>query len=335
MLVLPTIGRCRATRPIAIATFAAFMAASTAVAAPGLGGQIFATGGPVSVEVLPPGGAFTSQLWLDSPGPPQFLGVNSMQTGAVVPVGSFNPGDELVFAILVLNTGDYFKLGPASRNADNVVHGNVVDVTPGVVDALFEDLFGGGDLDYNDANFRVRGHVASSFGACCISGRCYQGSMARCRAHGGNFLGDGTNCHGRDCTRGACCIGDGCHGPGPQHVCQAHGGAYQGHGTLCSDVNCDRHRCDRPGVCGTFELGCLGQPNCACATLAEGGGRCAADAACNSATPCPGGSGQCPPGFRCYVNTCCGFPVCLRDCLGGAPPPLEDDPDGSPSAFSD
>ena len=46
---------------------------------------------------------------------------------------------------------------PAERNPDGVVHA-LVEKRSGDVDAFgFEDIFDGGDMDYNDCMFEVRG----------------------------------------------------------------------------------------------------------------------------------------------------------------------------------
>ena len=70
-------------------------------------------------------------------------------------------GTELVFSLHVVSTGDRFFTGPASRNPDGVVHarasqwlGTPTIPTQGVVIG-FEDLFGGGDSDFNDYRFVV------------------------------------------------------------------------------------------------------------------------------------------------------------------------------------
>ena len=77
--------------------------------------------------------------------------------------------------------------------------------------------------------------------------------------------------------------------------------------------------CPNPGVCGTH-LSCMDNEECACAIVAEGGGRCVLDAFCRDLQPCPNGTVDCPPGQFCYVQTCCRAPVCQMDCEGEAPP---------------
>ena len=123
-----------------------------------IGGQLFATGDPVEVEVLPSNAGFTSELRLFEPLPERTLALNS-ETGKIVPLGSFPSGTELIFGIFVQNTGNTFKMGPASRNPDNVIHAEVVPVSQGIYNVGFEDQFGGGDLDLDDNVFQFRGGI--------------------------------------------------------------------------------------------------------------------------------------------------------------------------------
>jgi hypothetical protein len=64
----------------------------------------------------------------------------------------------------VLNTGHSFLTGPGARNGDGVAH-DTVDYAEGTTSDFatlgFEDLFGGGDRDYNDANFQLEGGIGS------------------------------------------------------------------------------------------------------------------------------------------------------------------------------
>jgi hypothetical protein len=136
-------------------------------AAPVLGQQIYYEGGDVRVTVLPYSAAYTSQLVLFSTPSPLVIATNS-QVGQTFDLGNLTslygiaPGSELIFGIHVLNTGDTFKMGPGGRNPDGVEH-VLVDYAedPGGDVALlsFEDLFGGGDRDYNDAIFQIAGGI--------------------------------------------------------------------------------------------------------------------------------------------------------------------------------
>ncbi len=135
------------------------MAAGPLSAAGIIGGQLFATGGNVTVEVLPASAGYTSELHLISPGPDRFIALNH-DVGTVVNLGSFTAGVELVFGIYVRDTGDTFRMGPASRNPDGIEHAGVDNTAPGVAIVGFEDLLGGGDLDYDDNVFKFTGGIA-------------------------------------------------------------------------------------------------------------------------------------------------------------------------------
>lgn len=129
-------------------------------ASPVLGGQIFSDGGNVEIEVLPAEAGGTSKLYLFSPGPARFIATNR-DIGKVVSLGSFPIGTELIFGI-VTESGQTFYLGPASRNPDQILHAFVDFIAIGKANVGFEDLFGGGDRDYNDNMFQFRGGIAGT-----------------------------------------------------------------------------------------------------------------------------------------------------------------------------
>ncbi len=143
------------------------LSSSVAGAAPILGQQIYYEGGNVQVTVLPYSAAYTSQLILFSTSSPLVIAASS-QVGQTFNLGNLAalygiaPGSELIFGILVLNTGNTFKMGPGGRNPDGVEH-VLVDYAEGyggdVALLGFEDLFGGRDHDYNDANFQIQGGI--------------------------------------------------------------------------------------------------------------------------------------------------------------------------------
>lgn len=133
--------------------------ANHVTAAPIIGAQLFATGGDIVVEVQPATAGFVSELWLYSPGPAQFIALNT-DVGLSVNIGSFPAGSELIFGIYVRNTGFTYQMGPGSRNPDGIPHAAVDIVNPGDALVGFEDLFGGGDLDYDDNVFRFIGGIA-------------------------------------------------------------------------------------------------------------------------------------------------------------------------------
>jgi hypothetical protein len=93
---------------------------------------------------------YTSDLYLASP---QFVYI---ATGHVTPegnevdLGMFVGGDELIFALYVRNTGLTYYTGPGERNPDGQVHAAVAQLANGEYMIGFEDLYGGGDRDYDD-----------------------------------------------------------------------------------------------------------------------------------------------------------------------------------------
>jgi hypothetical protein len=151
-----------------------------ASAAPIIGQQLYATGGDVIAQFMGHTAGFTNELYLFSAGdlsnPLAVTGaVGSLGQGLIfvnqtspvgsqVNLGSFAAGTELVFGIYVQNTQTLFLMGPGSRNPDGIPHGAVDNglppqfppygaIPPGFVGVGFEDLFGGGDLDYDDLGF--------------------------------------------------------------------------------------------------------------------------------------------------------------------------------------
>lgn len=130
--------------------------AATPTCDPGIGGRVFAVGGEVEVEILSPRADVTSSVYFFRGGqPPLLLGTNR-NVGKVVHLGSFSPGSELVFGIFVSETGDTYKTGPASRNPDGIAHAKITCLDNQRTLVGFEDIRGGGDLDFDDAVIQVR-----------------------------------------------------------------------------------------------------------------------------------------------------------------------------------
>jgi hypothetical protein len=81
-------------------------------------------------------------------------------SGTEVNLGSFNAGTELDFRMYVSNTGLSYFTGDAQRNPDGLAHALTVtsfDASTGtyVTTVGLEDLYNGGDRDYNDLSFRL------------------------------------------------------------------------------------------------------------------------------------------------------------------------------------
>jgi len=134
--------------------------ATGAHAAPILGEQLFYVGGDVRVESLPVSSGYTNELGLYDATFTRVLYIMNDEPAGVSMI--FDPsdygfavGDELIFGIRAVSDGnrEYF-MGSASRNLDNVIHAAVDDLGGGMFVVDFEDLFNGGDLDYNDTRFQ-------------------------------------------------------------------------------------------------------------------------------------------------------------------------------------
>ena len=144
-------------RPCALVGTAALVGllAVPAQAVPITEQTLIATGGNVFVTFVSNEAGFTSELFLDGPLGDEFGVIfNNVTTdiGTSVDLGSFAAGTELIFKLLVKPTGDVFYTGFGDRNADGIGHA-AVEGGEGHVLVGFEDLFGGGDFDYNDLVF--------------------------------------------------------------------------------------------------------------------------------------------------------------------------------------
>jgi hypothetical protein len=128
-----------------------------AQAAPILGASVIvASDGEVVAKFLGHTAGFSNDLYLDEPANALGIIFNNQTTpvGTTMSLGTFSAGTELIFRIHVINTGDDFFTGPASRNPDQLAHAVVDDAYSATETYVgFEDLFGGGDLDYDDLQF--------------------------------------------------------------------------------------------------------------------------------------------------------------------------------------
>jgi hypothetical protein len=75
----------------------------------------------------------------------------------------------------------------------------------------------------------------------------------------------------------------------------------------------ERGECHCGFNCGGQATSCHGNTGCFCLKTTENRGFCGTAALGCGATTCTA-SGDCPTGYRCVVNTCCGEPVCAPPC---------------------
>lgn len=98
---------------------------------------------------------YDSELYLDQAGVGPIFPNHSTSVGTTFDLGIFSAGDELIFRLHVVNTGNDWKTGGGYRNADGLAHANIVMNwnNSGETWVGFEDLYGGGDGDYDDHTF--------------------------------------------------------------------------------------------------------------------------------------------------------------------------------------
>ncbi len=134
-------------------------------AAPVLGGQMFVQGtGDVVAEFLGSSAGYDNTLFLHTPGPHEHIFRNhTTPVGTQYNLGGFPVGTELVFGIHARDAGYNYYSGPGGDNPDGIPHAVVDDMyAPNTTWVGFEDLYGGGDKDYNDVMFafhNVGSHV--------------------------------------------------------------------------------------------------------------------------------------------------------------------------------
>lgn len=126
---------------------------------------------PITVTCLGKNAAYTSYLHFYNPAYKKYEFIcNSSENGYKKDLGSFSKETELVFKLNIEDTGYDYYTGPASRNPDNEFHALIRPVPDDIGKDTwyfgFEDLFGGGDRDYDDCMFHVTGLKALSYPAC-------------------------------------------------------------------------------------------------------------------------------------------------------------------------
>jgi len=126
-------------------------------------------------------------------------------------------------------------------------------------------------------------------------------------------------------TRGASVLGavrsDTCR-PGARRACGTAGSqtccpANQ----ICGGANTCTGTCGAGGTCTTYTFTCGGPNNrtCKCAQSPEGTGVCTSQTQCSQTQPCTR-SADCPSGYVCEINSCCGGGICAQVCNGGVRP---------------
>ena len=122
-----------------------------------VGGKLVATSDSEAVTVTYVGSSasYEDQLSLYSPFGQLLFDNKTTPNGTVVNLGTFNTSTELIFKLVDLVQGYSFYSGPASRNIDNFFHESITDLGGNIWQIGWEDLYGGGDQDFNDLTIRV------------------------------------------------------------------------------------------------------------------------------------------------------------------------------------
>lgn len=125
-----------------------------------VGGRfLVATPGNVQAQFLGSDAGYFNTLYLDSPGEGlTYVFSKSTAMNHVIDLGGFDEGQELIFRLDVSETSESFFSGPAIRNDDGLAHAVATTTMLNgtyMTTVGFEDLFGGGDLDYNDFMFSL------------------------------------------------------------------------------------------------------------------------------------------------------------------------------------
>ena len=107
----------------------------------------------VTVTYLDMSAGYRHELSTDSFG--SIINTKTDSFGKEVDLGLFTAGSEIIFDLYVFNTDNTFYSGSSANNPDNFVHAGMQDNADGTVIMGFEDLYNGGDKDYNDVIFKV------------------------------------------------------------------------------------------------------------------------------------------------------------------------------------
>lgn len=129
----------------------ATVSSHAASAAPVIGAPIIVSKtGNVTATFVGSDAGLTSELGLVG-GPAAIFNNMTTPVGTTFDLGTFTAGTVLTFYIAV-SSGSTFFTGPGTGNPDLIPHA-AVDAMGGATIVGFEDLLGGGDLDYNDLTF--------------------------------------------------------------------------------------------------------------------------------------------------------------------------------------
>ena len=121
---------------------------------PSTGKLFVATAGEVILTFLSKEAAYSNDLYLQGT-TNAILNNQTAVAGSQYSLGSFQAGAELIFSMLVNNTGLTYFTGEANTNPDSFIHAAYDITSSQTLNIGFEDIFKGGDRDYNDLVFSL------------------------------------------------------------------------------------------------------------------------------------------------------------------------------------
>ncbi len=113
----------------------------------------------VEVEFVSQGGTFNSLAGISNPVVADLFACHDVAPGFSVDLGIFASGE--LQLTLATPEGFTYSTGPGSRNPDGLVHASLQSQSPSSVRVSWEDLFGGGDMDFNDCVVQVNATAVS------------------------------------------------------------------------------------------------------------------------------------------------------------------------------
>ena len=115
---------------------------------------LVATAGEVVLTFLSKEAVYSNDLYLQGT-TNAILNNQAAVAGTQYSLGSFQAGAELVFSMLVNNTGFTYFTGEANKNPDSFIHAAYDITSSQTLNIGFEDLHNGGDRDYDDLVFSL------------------------------------------------------------------------------------------------------------------------------------------------------------------------------------
>ena len=114
---------------------------------------------PVFATYLYTGAGYTNELWLQSPHLIHIATGHETPEDTVVSLGNLSAGQELFFKMYVRDTDHHYYSGPAHRNPDNRIHAAISYLGDCAWMVGFEDMYNGGDQDFDDILMVLRGDL--------------------------------------------------------------------------------------------------------------------------------------------------------------------------------